>query len=104
MVQVSLSKLDLNCRPLLLAKSLYSKIMSSCPAGHSSDSEDLPVIDNSSKCTPIKHFSVPKAQKLNKSPARVMSPNCKDGEKEKHREKHAHPSTRTYKWTFQLSK
>ncbi|XP_034761391.2 AT-rich interactive domain-containing protein 4A isoform X4 [Acipenser ruthenus] len=72
-------------------------------AGHSSDSEDLPAIDNSSKCTPIKHFSVPKAQKLNKSPARVMSPNCKDGEKEKHREKHAHPSTRTYKWTFQLT-
>ncbi|MGH0179902.1 UNVERIFIED_CONTAM: hypothetical protein FKN15_002924 [Acipenser sinensis] len=72
-------------------------------AGHSSDSEDLPVIENSSKCTPIKHFSVPKAQKLNKSPARVMSPNCKDGEKEKHREKHAHPSTRTYKWTFQLT-
>ncbi|MGH0151465.1 UNVERIFIED_CONTAM: hypothetical protein FKN15_045633 [Acipenser sinensis] len=72
-------------------------------AGHSSDSEDLPVIENSSKCTPIKHFSVPKAQKLNKSPTRVMSPNCKDGEKEKHREKHAHPSTRTYKWTFQLT-
>ncbi|XP_012869413.1 PREDICTED: AT-rich interactive domain-containing protein 4A [Dipodomys ordii] len=72
-------------------------------AGQSSDSEDLPAVDNSSKCTPMKHITVSKPQKLARSPARI-SPNIKDGEKEKHREKHPNSSPRTYKWSFQLSK
>ncbi|XP_075388016.1 AT-rich interactive domain-containing protein 4A [Tenrec ecaudatus] len=71
-------------------------------AGQSSDSEDLPAIDNSSKCTPVKHLSVSKPQKLARSPARI-SPHIKDGEKDKHREKHANSSPRTYKWSFQLN-
>ncbi|XP_037688552.1 AT-rich interactive domain-containing protein 4A isoform X1 [Choloepus didactylus] len=70
--------------------------------GQSSDSEDLPVLDNSSKCTPIKHLSVSKPQKLARSPARI-SPHIKDGEKDKHREKHPNSSPRTYKWSFQLN-
>ncbi|MBN3313148.1 ARI4A protein, partial [Atractosteus spatula] len=72
-------------------------------AGHSSDSEDLPAIENPSKCTPVKHSGVSKANKLARSPARVTSPSSKDADKEKHREKHAFPSPRTYKWTFQLT-
>ncbi|KAB1278042.1 AT-rich interactive domain-containing protein 4A [Camelus dromedarius] len=71
-------------------------------AGQSSDSEDLPVLDNSSKCTPVKHLSVSKPQKLARSPARI-SPHIKDGEKDKHREKHPNSSPRTYKWSFQLN-
>ncbi|XP_055451304.1 AT-rich interactive domain-containing protein 4A [Psammomys obesus] len=71
-------------------------------AGQSSDSEDLPAIDSSSKCTPVKHLSLPKPQKLPRSPARI-SPHIKDGEKEKHREKHPNSSPRTYKWSFQLN-
>uniref|UniRef100_A0A2K5PLS7 AT-rich interactive domain-containing protein 4A n=1 Tax=Cebus imitator TaxID=2715852 RepID=A0A2K5PLS7_CEBIM len=69
--------------------------------GQSSDSEDLPVLDNSSKCTPVKHLNVSKPQKLARSPARI-SPHIKDGEKDKHREKHPNSSPRTYKWSFQL--
>ncbi|XP_025046614.2 AT-rich interactive domain-containing protein 4A isoform X1 [Pelodiscus sinensis] len=72
--------------------------------GQSSDSEDLPVLDSSSKCTPGKHINVSKPQKLARSPARVISPHIKDGEKDKHREKHHHnPSPRVYKWSFQLN-
>ncbi|XP_062944786.1 AT-rich interactive domain-containing protein 4A [Cynocephalus volans] len=70
--------------------------------GQSSDSEDLSVLDNSSKCTPVKHLSVSKPQKLARSPARI-SPHIKDGEKDKHREKHPNSSPRTYKWSFQLN-
>ncbi|XP_054572001.1 AT-rich interactive domain-containing protein 4A isoform X4 [Eptesicus fuscus] len=70
--------------------------------GQSSDSEDLPVLDNSSKCTPVKHLGVSKPQKLARSPARI-SPHIKDGEKDKHREKHLNSSPRTYKWSFQLN-
>ncbi|XP_041429044.1 AT-rich interactive domain-containing protein 4A isoform X1 [Xenopus laevis] len=72
--------------------------------GQSSDSEDLSTLDISSKCTPIKHPGVPKTQKIIRSPARITSPHHKDGEKEKHREKHhPHTSPRAYKWTLQLS-
>uniref|UniRef100_A0A8C3XV02 AT-rich interaction domain 4A n=1 Tax=Chelydra serpentina TaxID=8475 RepID=A0A8C3XV02_CHESE len=72
--------------------------------GQSSDSEDLPVMDSSSKCTPVKHINVSKPQKLARSPARVISPHIKDGEKDKHREKHHHSaSPRVYKWSFQLN-
>lgn len=71
-------------------------------AGQSSDSEDLPAIDSSSKCTPVKHLSLPKPQKLPRSPAGI-SPHIKDGDKEKHREKHPNSSPRTYKWSFQLN-
>ncbi|OCT64882.1 hypothetical protein XELAEV_18041119mg [Xenopus laevis] len=71
--------------------------------GQSSDSEDLSTLD-SSKCTPIKHPGVPKTHKIIRSPARITSPHNKDGEKEKHREKHhPHTSPRAYKWTLQLS-
>ncbi|XP_010639750.1 AT-rich interactive domain-containing protein 4A [Fukomys damarensis] len=70
-------------------------------AGQSSDSEDLPAVNNSSKCTPVKHLSVSKPPKLARSPARI-SPHIKDGEKEKQREKHPTPSPRTYKWSLQL--
>lgn len=47
-----------------------------------------------------------KPQKISRSPARVMSPHIKDGEKDKHREKHHHQnaSPRVHKWSFQLSK
>ncbi|NXY87560.1 ARI4A protein, partial [Alcedo cyanopectus] len=74
-------------------------------AGQSSDSEDLPVLDSSSKCTPVKHINASKQQKISRSPARVISPHIKDGEKEKHREKHHHQnaSPRVYKWSFQLN-
>lgn len=71
--------------------------------GQSSDSEDLPAMDSSSNCTPVKRLSLPKPQKLPRSPARI-SPHIKDGEKEKQREKHPNSSPRTYKWSFQLSK
>lgn len=71
-------------------------------AGQSSDSEDLPAMDSSSNCTPVKRLSLPKPQKLPRSPART-SPHIKDAEKEKHREKHPNSSPRTYKWSFQLN-
>ncbi|NWX23797.1 ARI4A protein, partial [Aegotheles bennettii] len=73
--------------------------------GQSSDSEDLPVPDSSSKCTPVKHINASKPQKISRSPARVISPHIKDGEKDKHREKHHHQnaSPRVYKWSFQLN-
>ncbi|NXP15769.1 ARI4A protein, partial [Thinocorus orbignyianus] len=73
--------------------------------GQSSDSEDLPVLDSSSKCTPVKAISAPKQQKVPRSPARVLSPHIRDGEKDKHREKHHHQgaSPRLYKWSFQLN-
>ncbi|XP_040456304.1 AT-rich interactive domain-containing protein 4A isoform X1 [Falco naumanni] len=73
--------------------------------GQSSDSEDLPVLDSSSKCTPVKHLNASKPQKISRSPARVISPHIKDGEKDKHREKHHHQnaSPRVYKWSFQLN-
>ncbi|XP_071413396.1 AT-rich interactive domain-containing protein 4A isoform X3 [Pithys albifrons albifrons] len=73
--------------------------------GQSSDSEDLPVLDSSSKCTPVKHINVTKPQKVSRSPARVISPHIKDGDKDKHREKHHHQnaSPRVYKWSFQLN-
>lgn len=70
--------------------------------GQSSDSEDLPATDSSSKCTPVKPLSTAKPQKLVRSPARI-SPHIKDGEKEKTREKHPNSSPRTYKWSFQLN-
>ncbi|NXN94163.1 ARI4A protein, partial [Rhinopomastus cyanomelas] len=73
--------------------------------GQSSDSEDLPVLDGASKCTPVKHINTSKPQKISRSPARVVSPHIKDGEKDKHREKHHHQnaSPRVYKWSFQLN-
>uniref|UniRef100_A0A8D0HMB8 AT-rich interactive domain-containing protein 4A n=1 Tax=Sphenodon punctatus TaxID=8508 RepID=A0A8D0HMB8_SPHPU len=73
--------------------------------GQSSDSEDLPVPDSSSKCNPAKHIAVSKLQKLTRSPARAISPLIKDGEKDKQREKHHHQnaSPRAYKWSFQLN-
>ncbi|NWZ06429.1 ARI4A protein, partial [Agelaius phoeniceus] len=73
--------------------------------GQSSDSEDLPVLDSSSKCTPVKHINASKPQKISRSPARVISPHIKDGEKDKHRDKHHHQnaSPRVYKWSFQLN-
>nr|XP_013815192.1 PREDICTED: AT-rich interactive domain-containing protein 4A isoform X5 [Apteryx mantelli mantelli] len=73
--------------------------------GQSSDSEDLPVLDSASKCTPVKHINATKTQKISRSPARVISPHIKDGEKDKHREKHHHQnaSPRVYKWSFQLN-
>ncbi|XP_032752947.1 AT-rich interactive domain-containing protein 4A-like [Rattus rattus] len=70
-------------------------------AGQSSDSEDLPATDSSSNCTPVKHLNLPKPQKLPRSPARVSL--LKDRGKEKHREKPADSSPRTYKWSFQLN-
>ncbi|XP_074092004.1 AT-rich interactive domain-containing protein 4A isoform X1 [Macrotis lagotis] len=72
-------------------------------AGQSSDSEDLPVPDNTSKCTPVKHIHVAKPPKLARSPARMMSPHIKDGDKDKHRDKHQNSSPRAYKWSFQLN-
>uniref|UniRef100_A0A5F8H082 AT-rich interactive domain-containing protein 4A n=1 Tax=Monodelphis domestica TaxID=13616 RepID=A0A5F8H082_MONDO len=71
--------------------------------GQSSDSEDLPVPDSTSKCTPVKHIHVAKPPKLARSPARMMSPHIKDGDKEKHRDKHQNSSPRAYKWSFQLN-
>ncbi|KAG8449401.1 hypothetical protein GDO86_016159 [Hymenochirus boettgeri] len=72
--------------------------------GQSSDSEDLSTLESSNKCSPVKHLSASKTQKIPRSPARITSPNSKDGEKEKQREKHPpHSSPRAYKWTLQLS-
>nr|XP_056707186.1 AT-rich interactive domain-containing protein 4A [Euleptes europaea] len=72
--------------------------------GQSSDSEDLPALDTSSKCTTAKHIGMSKPQKLTRSPARMISPNMKDGEKDKQREKnHQNVSPRVYKWSFQLN-
>uniref|UniRef100_A0A674F5E1 AT-rich interactive domain 4A n=1 Tax=Salmo trutta TaxID=8032 RepID=A0A674F5E1_SALTR len=66
-------------------------------AGHSSDSEDLAVMDTSSKLTPVKHSMSKGSQKL-------VSPNSKELEKYKHKDKQSSfPSPRTYKWTFQLN-
>ncbi|XP_051833703.1 AT-rich interactive domain-containing protein 4A isoform X2 [Antechinus flavipes] len=72
-------------------------------AGQSSDSEDLPVPDSTSKCTPVKHIHVAKPPKLARSPARMMSPHIKDGDKDKHRDKNQNSSPRAYKWSFQLN-
>uniref|UniRef100_A0A671LGC7 AT rich interactive domain 4A (RBP1-like) n=1 Tax=Sinocyclocheilus anshuiensis TaxID=1608454 RepID=A0A671LGC7_9TELE len=71
-------------------------------AGHSSDSEDLSAMDSSNKLTPVKHSSLPKSQKLSRSPG-LVSPNIKDMEKDKHKEKQSIPSPRTYKWSCQLT-
>ncbi|XP_072485421.1 AT-rich interactive domain-containing protein 4A isoform X2 [Notamacropus eugenii] len=71
--------------------------------GQSSDSEDLPVPDSTNKCTPVKHIHVAKPPKLARSPARMMSPHIKDGDKDKHRDKHQNSSPRAYKWSFQLN-
>ncbi|XP_044291594.1 AT-rich interactive domain-containing protein 4A isoform X2 [Varanus komodoensis] len=72
--------------------------------GQSSDSEDLPALDSSSKCTSVKHLGMSKPQKLTRSPARVISPNIKDGEKDKQREKNnQNVSPRVYKWSVQLN-
>ncbi|KAJ7345409.1 hypothetical protein JRQ81_001359, partial [Phrynocephalus forsythii] len=72
--------------------------------GQSSDSEDLPALDSSSKCASVKHMGVSKPQKLTRSPARVISPNIKDGDKDKQREKNHHNvSSRVYKWNVQLN-
>ncbi|XP_030626420.1 AT-rich interactive domain-containing protein 4A [Chanos chanos] len=71
-------------------------------AGHSSDSEDLSAMDTSTKLSPVKHSAPPKAQKLPRPPG-VVSPNSKDVEKDKHKDKQSFPSPRTYKWTFQLT-
>ncbi|KAL0968959.1 hypothetical protein UPYG_G00220490 [Umbra pygmaea] len=67
-------------------------------AGHSSDSEDLAVMDTSNKLTPVK--SCKGSQKLSRSPGSV-TPTSKD--LEKHKDKSSFPSPRTYKWTFQLN-
>ncbi|KAH0620273.1 hypothetical protein JD844_020420 [Phrynosoma platyrhinos] len=73
-------------------------------AGQSSDSEDLPALDHSSKCTSVKHLGVSKPQKLTRSPARMISSHVKDGDKEKQRDKnHQNVSPRVYKWSFQLN-
>uniref|UniRef100_A0A673J613 AT-rich interactive domain-containing protein 4A-like n=1 Tax=Sinocyclocheilus rhinocerous TaxID=307959 RepID=A0A673J613_9TELE len=71
-------------------------------AGHSSDSEDLSAMDSSNKLAPVKHSSLPKSQKLSRSPG-LVSPNIKDMEKDKHKEKQSIPSPRTYKWSCQLT-
>uniref|UniRef100_A0A673MFN7 AT-rich interactive domain-containing protein 4A-like n=1 Tax=Sinocyclocheilus rhinocerous TaxID=307959 RepID=A0A673MFN7_9TELE len=71
-------------------------------AGHSSDSEDLSAMDSSNKLTPVKHSSLSKSQKLSRSPG-LASPNSKDMEKDKHKEKQSVPSPRTYKWSCQLT-
>ncbi|KAL1257565.1 hypothetical protein QQF64_010809 [Cirrhinus molitorella] len=71
-------------------------------AGHSSDSEDLSAMDISNKLTPVKHSSLPKSQKLSRSPG-LVSPNSKDMEKDKHKDKQSVPSPRTYKWSCQLT-
>uniref|UniRef100_A0A8C7F6M3 AT-rich interactive domain 4A n=1 Tax=Oncorhynchus kisutch TaxID=8019 RepID=A0A8C7F6M3_ONCKI len=66
-------------------------------AGHSSDSEDLAVMDTSSKLTPVKHS-------MSKGTQKLVSPNSKELEKYKHKDKQSSfPSPRTYKWTFQLT-
>uniref|UniRef100_A0A671MFB5 AT-rich interactive domain-containing protein 4A-like n=1 Tax=Sinocyclocheilus anshuiensis TaxID=1608454 RepID=A0A671MFB5_9TELE len=71
-------------------------------AGHSSDSEDLSAMDSSNKLTPVKHSSLSKSQKLSRSPG-LASPNSKDMEKDKHKQKQSVPSPRTYKWSCQLT-
>lgn len=71
-------------------------------AGHSSDSEDLSAMDSSNKLTPVKHSSLSKSPKLSRSPG-LVSPNSKDMEKDKHKEKQSVPSPRTYKWSCQLT-
>ncbi|XP_052001402.1 AT-rich interactive domain-containing protein 4A-like isoform X2 [Xyrauchen texanus] len=71
-------------------------------AGHSSDSEDLSAMDGSNKLTPVKHSSIPKSQKLSRSPG-MVSPSSKDLEKDKHKEKQSIPSPRSNKWSCQLS-
>lgn len=71
-------------------------------AGHSSDSEDLSAMDSSNKLTPVKHSSLTKSQKLSPSPA-LVSPNSKDMEKDKHKEKQSVPSPRAQKWSCQLT-
>ncbi|XP_064783890.1 AT-rich interactive domain-containing protein 4A isoform X1 [Oncorhynchus masou masou] len=66
-------------------------------AGHSSDSEDLAVMDTSSKLAPVKHS-------MSKGTQKLVSPNSKELEKYKHKDKQSSfPSPRTYKWTFQLN-
>ncbi|TRY98458.1 hypothetical protein DNTS_017513 [Danionella cerebrum] len=70
--------------------------------GHSSDSEDLSVNESLNKLTPVKHSSLPKIQKHSRSPG-LASPNSRDPEKEKHKEKQSVPSPRTYKWSCQLT-
>uniref|UniRef100_A0A9J8CW21 AT-rich interactive domain 4A n=1 Tax=Cyprinus carpio carpio TaxID=630221 RepID=A0A9J8CW21_CYPCA len=71
-------------------------------AGHSSDSEDLSAMDSSNKLTPVKHSSLPKSQKLSRSPG-LVSPNSKDMDKDKHKEKQSVPSPRAHKWSCQLT-
>ncbi|XP_052436001.1 AT-rich interactive domain-containing protein 4A isoform X1 [Carassius gibelio] len=71
-------------------------------AGHSSDSEDLSAMDSSNKLTPVKNSSLAKSQKISRSPG-LVSPNSKDLEKDKHKEKQSVPSPRTYKWSCQLT-
>uniref|UniRef100_A0A674BG80 AT-rich interactive domain 4A n=1 Tax=Salmo trutta TaxID=8032 RepID=A0A674BG80_SALTR len=66
-------------------------------AGKSSDSEDLAVMDPSCKMTPVKHS-------MSKGSLKLVSPNSKELEKDKHKHKQSSfPSPRTYKWTFQLN-
>ncbi|XP_078262745.1 AT-rich interactive domain-containing protein 4A isoform X1 [Rhinoraja longicauda] len=69
--------------------------------GNSSDSEDLPVSDNSNKCTPVKTSN--KSPKLGRSPSTLTSPNSKDGDKDKEKDGLDGTSPRTYKWSFQLA-
>ncbi|XP_028981200.2 AT-rich interactive domain-containing protein 4A isoform X2 [Esox lucius] len=72
-------------------------------AGHSSDSEDLAVMDSSNKLTPVKQSMSKGSQKLSRSPG-VVSPHSKELEKDKHKDKQSSfPSPRTYKWTLQLN-
>uniref|UniRef100_A0A8C8BYX1 ARID domain-containing protein n=1 Tax=Oncorhynchus tshawytscha TaxID=74940 RepID=A0A8C8BYX1_ONCTS len=66
-------------------------------AGKSSDSEDLAVMDPSCKMPPVKHS-------MSKGSLKLVSPNSKELEKDKHKHKQSSfPSPRTYKWTFQLN-
>ncbi|KAM9569772.1 AT-rich interactive domain-containing protein 4A-like isoform 1-T1 [Salvelinus alpinus] len=66
-------------------------------AEYSSDSEDLAVMDPSCKKTPVKHS-------MSKGSLKLVSPNSKELEKDKHKHKQSSfPSPRTYKWTFQLN-
>ncbi|XP_070985032.1 AT-rich interactive domain-containing protein 4A-like isoform X2 [Oncorhynchus clarkii lewisi] len=66
-------------------------------AEYSSDSEDLAVMDPSCKMTPVKHS-------MSKGSLKLVSPNSKELEKDKHKHKQSSfPSPRTYKWTFQLN-
>ncbi|KAM9003139.1 LOW QUALITY PROTEIN: AT-rich interactive domain-containing protein 4A-like [Sarcophilus harrisii] len=60
-------------------------------------SSDLPVPASTSKCTPVE------PPKLAPSPARMMSPPIKDGDKDEYQDKHQNSSPRTYKWSFQLN-